>query len=80
MIPLATALFFFILIANWIEVIPTELNHDVHLLPSPTADTNLTYAMAILVMVGVWTFGIRQQRPQGLPQALPRAATRGCSR
>jgi F-type H+-transporting ATPase subunit a len=64
-IPLATALFFFILIANWIEVIPTELNADVHLLPSPTADTNLTYAMAFLVIVGVWTFGIREKGLKG---------------
>ena len=64
-VPLATALFFFILIANWIEVIPTELNHDVHLLPSPTADTNLTYAMAIMVMVGVWTFSIRERGFKG---------------
>ena len=64
-IPLAVALFFFILIANWIEVIPTELNEDVHLLPSPTADTNLTYAMAIIVMVGVWTFSIRERGFKG---------------
>jgi F-type H+-transporting ATPase subunit a len=64
-IPLATALFFFILIANWIEVIPTELNTKVHLLPSPTADTNLTYAMAFLVIVGVWTFGVRQRGLKG---------------
>jgi F-type H+-transporting ATPase subunit a len=64
-IPLAVALFFFILIANWIEVFPTELNNDVHLLPSPTADTNLTYAMAILVMVGVWTFSIRERGLKG---------------
>ena len=61
MIPLATALFFFILIANWIEIIPTELNENVHILPSPTADTNLTYAMAFIVIVGVWTFGIRRR-------------------
>ena len=62
-VPLAVALFFFILIANWIEVIPTQLNGNLraHLLPSPTADTNLTYAMAIMVMVGVWSFGIRRQ-------------------
>jgi F-type H+-transporting ATPase subunit a len=60
-VPLAVALFFFILIANWLEVIPTELNSKVHLLPSPTADTNLTYAMAVMVMVGVWTFGVRQR-------------------
>jgi len=60
-VPLAVALFFFILIANWIEVIPTELNKHHHFLPSPTADTNLTYAMAIMVMVGVWVFGIMRQ-------------------
>jgi F-type H+-transporting ATPase subunit a len=64
-IPLAVALFFFILIANWVEVIPTELNDTVHLLPSPTADTNLTYAMAFIVIVGVWTFGIRQKGLKG---------------
>jgi F-type H+-transporting ATPase subunit a len=60
-VPLATALFFFILIANWLEIIPTELNQDTHLLPSPTADTNLTYAMGILAMVSVWVYGIRQK-------------------
>ncbi|NUR07310.1 MAG: F0F1 ATP synthase subunit A [Nocardioidaceae bacterium] len=60
-VPLAVALFFFILIANWLELIPTELNHETHLLPAPTADTNLTYAMALLVMFGVWGFGIRER-------------------
>ncbi|MDX6372832.1 MAG: F-type H+-transporting ATPase subunit a [Nocardioidaceae bacterium] len=64
-VPLATALFFFILIANWIEVIPTELNSSTHLLPSPTADTNLTYAMALLAMVSVWVYGIRQKGLKG---------------
>jgi F-type H+-transporting ATPase subunit a len=36
--PLAISLFFFILFANWLELIPTEFRlfgHDVHLLPSP---------------------------------------------
>ena len=42
-VPLAVSLFFFILVANWLELIPTELDHPkVHLLPAPTADTNLT--------------------------------------
>ena len=59
--PLAISLFFFILFANWLELLPTELNHDTHLLPAPTADTNLTYALALMVMVSVWTFGIRQR-------------------
>jgi F-type H+-transporting ATPase subunit a len=64
-VPLAVALFFFILICSWLELVPTELNHDVHLLPSPTADTNLTYAMAVLAMVGVWIYGIREKGLKG---------------
>jgi F-type H+-transporting ATPase subunit a len=64
-VPLAVALFFFILIANWIEVIPTEPNKHVHLLPSPTADTNLTYAMGIIAMVSVWVYGIRKKGLKG---------------
>jgi F-type H+-transporting ATPase subunit a len=63
--PLAVSLFFFILFANWLELLPTELNHDVHLLPAPTADTNLTYAMALLVMVSVWVYGIRTKGVKG---------------
>ena len=64
-VPLAVALFFFILIANWLELIPSEPNKKLHLLPAPTSDTNLTYAMAIMVMVGVWIFGIRQKGVRG---------------
>ncbi|HEX7738531.1 MAG TPA: F0F1 ATP synthase subunit A [Marmoricola sp.] len=64
-VPLAVALFFFILIANWIELIPTEINKHHHFLPAPTADTNLTYAMAIMVMVGVWIFSIRERGLKG---------------
>jgi F-type H+-transporting ATPase subunit a len=60
-VPLAVALFFFILIANWLEVIPTEPNKHIHLLPSPTADTNLTYAMGIIAMISVWVYGIRKK-------------------
>jgi F-type H+-transporting ATPase subunit a len=63
-VPLAVALFFFILIANWIEVIPTELNKHIHALPSPTADTNLTYAMGLIAMVSVWVYGIRKRGPK----------------
>jgi len=59
-VPLAIALFFFILIANWLELIPSQPG-SIELLPAPTSDTNLTYAMAITVMVGVWVYGIREQ-------------------
>jgi F-type H+-transporting ATPase subunit a len=37
----------------------------VGLLSAPTSDTNLTYAMAIMVMIGVWTYGIRQKGAKG---------------
>ena len=63
--PLAISLFFFILFANWLELLPTALNDHVHLTPAPTADTNLTYAMALLVMVSVWVYGIRQKGVKG---------------
>ena len=64
-VAMAVALFFFILICNWFELIPSEWNEETgHLLPAPTADTNLTYAMALLVIIGVWTYGIREKGPR----------------
>jgi F-type H+-transporting ATPase subunit a len=62
---IAVAEFFFILVANWLEMIPSEPNKHYHFLPAPTSDTNLTYAMAVMVMIGVWTFGIRQKGLKG---------------
>ena len=64
-VPLAVALFFFILIANWLELLPTEINHDLHLLPAPTADTNLTYALALLVIISTWVYGVREKGLKG---------------
>ena len=58
---LAVAEFFFILVCNWMEMIPSEPNEHFHLLPSPTADTNLTYAMAITVIIGAWIYGIHER-------------------
>jgi len=64
--PLAVALFFFILIANWLEMIPSKYhNGGPEIFIAPTADTNLTYALAIVTIVGVWTYGIRQKGVKG---------------
>jgi F-type H+-transporting ATPase subunit a len=64
--PLAISLFFFILFANWLELVPSEPNHETgHLLPAPTADTNLTYALAAVTMVSVWIYGIREKGAKG---------------
>ncbi len=59
-VPLAVALFFFILISNWLEMIPSG-----DYLKAPTADVNLVYAMALLVIVGVHVFGIRERGWKG---------------
>jgi len=64
-VALAVSLFFFILIANWLEMIPSEPNQHFHFLPAPTADTNLTYAMALTVMIGAWSYGISQKGAKG---------------
>jgi F-type H+-transporting ATPase subunit a len=64
--PLAIALFFFILFANWLELVPSQLNGETgHLLPAPTADTNLTYALAAITIISVWVYGIRQKGVKG---------------
>lgn len=55
-VPLAIALFFFILIANWISILPHAAEEYVR---PPTADVNLTFAMSIFVMILVWVTGIR---------------------
>lgn len=56
-VPLVVTLFFFILVANYLELIPTG-----GYLPSPTADVNLPAAMAVFVIVLVHATGIRKQR------------------
>ncbi|MGH3446855.1 MAG: F0F1 ATP synthase subunit A [Nocardioidaceae bacterium] len=59
-VPLAIALFTFILVANLLEMVPT-----LEWLPSPTADTNLTYAMAFFVIVGVHIHSVRSRGWKG---------------
>lgn len=55
-VPLAVTLFTFILIANWLELIPTQ-----GWLTSPSADINMTLALALLVVVWVHVAHIKQK-------------------
>lgn len=55
-VPLAVTLFAFILLANWIEVVPTD-----HVLIAPTSDINLPAALAVLVLGWVHLFGIKKK-------------------
>jgi F-type H+-transporting ATPase subunit a len=57
-VPLAVAIFTFILIADWVEVLP-GLYRNTDYAPSPTGDVNLTYALGILVFVLTNVAGIR---------------------
>lgn len=57
-VPLAVALFTFILVANWLEFIPTGYPQEY--LPPATADVNTTFALALLVIVMVHVYGIRR--------------------
>ncbi len=62
-VPLAVTLFLFILIANWLEVIPT--GYPKELLGAPTGDVNLPYAMAIFVIVLVHVASVRARGLKG---------------
>jgi F-type H+-transporting ATPase subunit a len=59
-VPLAVTLFAFILIANWLEVLPSQVSPTQEYLPSPTSDINLPAAMAVLVLVWVHIIGFNR--------------------
>lgn len=58
-VPLALTLFLFILIANWLAIIPSPGDPE-YLIP-PASDVNLTYALSLLVIVGMHIIGIRKR-------------------
>lgn len=58
-VPLAVALFLFILIANWLEMIPT--GHNPQYLPAPSGDINFTLALSLFVIISVHITWIRRQ-------------------
>ncbi len=62
-VPLAMTLFVFILIANWLAIIPT--GHHPEYAPPPASDVNLTYAMAVLVIGSMHVVGIRKKGLRG---------------
>ncbi|HVB06279.1 MAG TPA: F0F1 ATP synthase subunit A [Acidimicrobiales bacterium] len=58
-VPLAVTLFVFILIANWLELIPT--GHSPQYLPAPSGDVNFTLGIALFVIIAVHVTWIRHQ-------------------
>ncbi len=65
-VPLVVTLFFFILIANWLEMIPSQPHETGYqYLPAPTGDVNMTYALALLVIVLVHVSSLRARGVRG---------------
>jgi len=66
-VPIAVALFLFILISNWIGFIPSSLHPGVssEILPAPTSDVNLPLAMALFVIVWVHVESFRARGFRG---------------
>jgi F-type H+-transporting ATPase subunit a len=61
-VPLAVTLFFFVVIANWLALLPTGSHQH---LPAPTADVNLTLALAAFVIILVHVASIRARGLKG---------------
>ena len=55
-VPLAISLFFFILISNWLAVLPHAWEDYVR---PPTSDVNLTFALSFFVIILVHVTGLR---------------------
>lgn len=53
-VPLAVTIFVFVLVANWLELLPSD-----GYLRSPSADVNFTYALALLVIIWAHVNGVR---------------------
>jgi F-type H+-transporting ATPase subunit a len=64
-VPLGVTIFVLILVCNWVEILP-GIWHNTDYMPSPTADANLPYAMAVTVFIvtnveslrarGIWRY------------------------
>jgi F-type H+-transporting ATPase subunit a len=64
-VPLAVTLFLFILTANWLAVIPSNPSGNREILPPPTASVNLTFAMAVVVIIVVHRDSIKTRGWRG---------------
>jgi F-type H+-transporting ATPase subunit a len=62
-VPLAMTLFLFILIANWLSVIPSP--GDPEYFPPAASDVNMTFALALIVILTMHYSGIRRKGVKG---------------
>ncbi len=66
-VPIGVTVFLFILICNWLELIPSALRPGIssEIIPAPTGDVNLPLAMALLVIVWVHIESFRARKFKG---------------
>ena len=73
-LPLAVTLFVFILVANWLSVLPvqyTDSNGAIHeLLKPPASDINFVLALALFVFICYHAAGVWRRGPLGHPVKL----------
>src|SRR4051812_24300447 len=62
-VPLAMTLFLFILIANWLAILPSPGDPE-YLIP-PASDVNLAYALALFTIVLIHITGVRKRGFRG---------------
>ncbi|MGX1806202.1 F0F1 ATP synthase subunit A [Nocardia sp. NPDC055321] len=63
-LPLAVTLFVFVLLSNWLSVLPVQYG-DGELIKPPAADVNFAYALALFVFVCYQAAGIARRGPVG---------------
>ncbi|WP_040783219.1 F0F1 ATP synthase subunit A [Nocardia pneumoniae] len=63
-LPLAVTLFVFILLSNWLSVLPVQYG-DGELIKPPAADVNFTYALALFVFLCYHAAGMARRGPIG---------------
>jgi F-type H+-transporting ATPase subunit a len=63
-LPLAVTLFVFILLSNWLSVLPVQYGHGEFIAP-PASDINFVYALALLVFIFYQSAGIVRRGPFG---------------
>lgn len=64
LIPISVALFVFLLICNWLSVLPLSIGGR-ELLPPPASDVNLVYPLALMVFVWKHVAGARTHHGAG---------------
>jgi len=66
-VPIGVTVFIFILICNWMSLLPTAMHPGIstEILPPPTSDVNLPLAMALIVIVWVHIESFRARGIRG---------------